>query len=110
MDKIIPFASCKPSLLFIAGSDDQISPSVSHARAAEKLMKEAGKTNFQLSIHEGLGHLIDLPFSPPTTIINHVLVPKPFLLEMGGCDTIKHGMAQEKIWTELLSFYKECLN
>ena len=30
MDKIIPFASCKPSLLFIAGSDDQISPSVSH--------------------------------------------------------------------------------
>ena len=79
------------------------------ARAAEKLMKKAGKTNFELSIHEGLGHLIDLPFSPPTTIINHVLVPKPFLLEMGGCDTIKHGMAQEKIWTELLSFYKHLL-
>ena len=72
-------------------------------------MKEAGKTNFKLSIHEGLGHLIDLPFSPPTTITNHALFPKPYTLEMGGYDSVKHGIAQEKIWLELLSFYKKHL-
>jgi len=76
---------------------------------AEKVMKEAGKTNYDIIIHDGLGHLIDLPFSPPTTITNHALFPKPFLLEMGGYDIIKHGMAQEKIWHELLSFYKKNL-
>ena len=72
-------------------------------------MKESGKENFKLSIHEGLGHLIDLPFSPPTTFLNHVLVPKPVLLDHGGHDIIKHGMAQEKIWKDLLSFYEDNL-
>lgn len=75
------------------------------AELAEKLMKEAGKTNFEISIHEGVGHLIDLPFCPPTTISNHPLFPKPIVLQVGGDDIIKHGEAQEKIWNNLLSFF-----
>ena len=72
-------------------------------------MKEAGKTNYQISLHEGAGHLIDLPFSPPTIISNHALVPKPFVLEHGGDDIIKHRQAQEKIWSELLAFFNNNL-
>ena len=68
-------------------------------------MKEAGKTNYEISIHEGVGHLIDLPFCPPTTISNHPLFPKPIVLQVGGDDIIKHGEAQEKIWNNLLSFF-----
>ena len=79
------------------------------AEIGEKLMKEAGKTNYQISIHEGAGHLIDLPFSPPTTISNHPLFPKPFVLQVGGDDIIKHGQAQEKIWSELLAFFNNNL-
>ena len=49
-------------------------------------MKEAGKTNYEISIHEGVGHLIDLPFCPPTTISNHPLFPKPIVLQVGWDD------------------------
>ena len=72
-------------------------------------MKEAGKSSCQISILEGAGHLIDLPFSPPTTLSNHPMFPKPFVLEQGGEDIIKHGQAQEKIWSELLTFFNHNL-
>ena len=70
-------------------------------------MKQYGKINFKIDIHEDLGHLIDAPFAPPTLTSNHPVFPKPFRLEMGGKNVIQHGMAQEKIWKETLSFFRD---
>ena len=72
---------------------------------AEKLMIGANKSNYEIQIYSGLGHLIDLPFSPPTTISNHAMFPKPIMLEYGGTDVIRHGKAQEKIWQNILTFF-----
>ena len=101
----IPFTNCKTPLLMIAGSDDQISPSVEQAMLAKELMLANGKTNFEIAIYDGLGHLIDLPFSPPTTKEKHAVFPKHILIQMGGEDLVKHGQAQEKIWAKLLHFF-----
>ncbi len=68
-------------------------------------MKSAGKNNLKSNIYEGVGHLIDLPFSPPTTLSNHAMFPKPLVLQMGGDDIIKHGKAQESIWSELIDYF-----
>lgn len=73
-------------------------------------MKKAGKKNYEISIHEATGHLVDLPFSPPTTISNHAMFPKPFVLETGGTDLIQHGRNQELIWQKLLLFFSETLH
>ena len=51
-------------------------------------MKLHNKTNYQLSFHDGLGHLIDSSFAPPTLVSNHPLFPKPLKLEMGGNNLI----------------------
>ena len=72
-------------------------------------MKEADKSNYQISIHEGAGHLIDLPFCPPITLTKHPLFPKKMVLQCGGEDTIKHGKAQENIWMEILTFFETSL-
>ena len=68
-------------------------------------MQESGKQNFKLDSYEGLGHLIDAPYAPSTPLSNHPLFPKPYLVQMGGTDPIKHGKAQEQVWTELLKYF-----
>ena len=105
----IPFTVCKVPLLMIAGSDDQISPSVEQAKLGEKLMRQSGKSDFKIRIFEGLGHLIDLPYSPPTTQANHAMFPRHILIQMGGENEILHGQSQEKIWVELLDFFQRHL-
>ncbi len=73
-------------------------------------MKEAGKTNFECCTYPGLGHLIDLPFFPPTTITNHALLPKGVQCAMGGDNLEQHGNAQEQVWTKLLQYFDSQLN
>lgn len=128
---MIPFWNCEVPMLFIAGSDDRLQPSkeqvskclylilfnivhirnlIFEAELAGEILKTKGRNDFQVSIHEGLGHLVDLPFSPPTIITNHALFPKPYLLVMGGDDLEKHGRAQEKVWQQLLHFFKTSLS
>ena len=102
----IPFTTCQVPMLMIAGSDDQISPSVDQAKLGQELMQKSGKRDFEVMIFEGLGHLIDLPFSPPTTQANHAVFPKHIRIQMGGENTILHGQAQEKIWLKLLHFFQ----
>ena len=103
----IPFWKGDSQMLFIAGAEDQVCKSVDQAKKAEELMENNGKgNNIKLSIHDGLGHLIDLPFSPPCFLSRHALFPRPILIEMGGSDPIKHGKAQEKSWFETIEFFK----
>ncbi len=54
------------SLLFVAGADDKICNAVGHARLAEQIMLNNGKTNFEILPLPGSGHFIDLPYSPVT--------------------------------------------
>ena len=69
-------------------------------------MLEKNKANLEIEIFEGLGHLIDLPFSPPTTKARHAVFPKHILIQMGGDNLIQHGQAQEKIWSRILKFFR----
>ena len=103
----IPFWKSDAQMLFIAGTEDQVCKSVDQAKVAQELMEIHGKKdNCSISIHEGLGHLIDLPFSPPCFVSRHALFPRPIMIEMGGSDPVKHGQAQEKIWFETLEFLR----
>ena len=103
----IPFWKSEAKFLFIAGAEDQICKSVEQALAAQEIMENNDKKdNVKVCSYEGLGHLIDLPFSPPCSVSRHVMFPRPILIEYGGTDQIKHGQAQEKIWFEILDFLK----
>ena len=104
-DTYIPFWNNDVPILFIAGQDDQVCNSVHQVEIAEELLNKAGK-KINKSIHKSLGHLIDLPFSPPTTQANHAVFPKHIRIQMGGEGTILHGQAQEKIWLKLLHFFQ----
>ena len=68
-------------------------------------MQKFGKQNYQLNAYEGLGHLIDTPFAPATTLARHPLFPKSYQVHMGGTDPIKHGKSQEKVWKDLIHYF-----
>ena len=131
-DKFIPIHKSLAPIRFIVAEDDQFVPSLEcvstrnylfdiskttevhvnfkfQALIAEKLMKENNKSNYEIHSYPGLGHLIDCPYAPPTLTSNHPLFPKPFQIEMGGSNILQHGKAQEKIWNETISFFKEHL-
>ena len=76
------------------------------AKKAEEIAKQYEKSNFDVKIYEGLGHITETPFAPPTQICFHPLFPKPIQLEFGGKDPILHGMAQEQIWKDTLTFLR----
>jgi hypothetical protein len=76
------------------------------ADLAEELMIEAGKNNYKILKYPGLGHLLDLPFAPPTTITNHALFPKGSKLIMGGDDLQKHAHAQTLAWRHIVEFLR----
>ena len=76
---------------------------------AENIMKANQKTNYEVSVLEGLGHNLDLPFSPPTLINVVPLFPKPYKVDMGGSDLVKHGLSAEKIWKDSIKYFKEHL-
>ena len=82
-------------------------------KSVSKVQLSFGWYNWELHYqnysNQGAGHLIDLPFCPPSSLTKHPLFPKETLLQCGGDDIIKHGQAQEKIWKELLIFFKHNL-
>ena len=73
---------------------------------AEKLLKEAGKTNYQICIYEGMGHIVDLPYLPPVHITNHAYFPKPIEVLMGGEDKLAHTRGQIQLWNDTLDFLR----
>ena len=73
---------------------------------AEELLKEAGKTNYQICIYEGMGHIVDLPYLPPVHITNHAYFPKPIEVLMGGDDKLAHTRGQIQLWNDTLNFLR----
>ncbi len=105
-DKIIPFHKSSADLLFVAGSDDQLCVSAEHADLAVEVMQEHGKENYQVLKYPGLGHLLDLPYSPVTYESFHPFVPPPLMLDTGGRNLAQHSFAQEDSWNKILDFFK----
>ena len=54
---IIRFADCAADLLFLAGSNDRSIDSVGYAKRDEQMMKSREKSNFQVVVYEGMGHM-----------------------------------------------------
>ena len=69
-------------------------------------MIESGKSNYKILKYPGLGHLLDLPFAPPTILTNHALFPKGSKLIMGGNDLEQHAEAQQLAWKEIVKFLR----
>jgi hypothetical protein len=69
-----------------------------------------GKTTpkYEIMTLPGMGHLVDLPNSPPTIITNHALFPRN-MVAMGGSDTILHSVGQIETWNKLLDFFNNAL-
>jgi len=106
---LIPFAKSPCDILWIAGDDDHNYESPYYAKLAEGLMKDAGKTNYSVICYPGLGHLIDLPYSPPAIASFHPLAPAGVKIYMGGKNTQMHVQAQIDIWRKIIKFFKEKL-
>ena len=72
-------------------------------------MNEGGKSNYEIMVYEGMGHLVDLPYDPPCYVTNHVAFPKPLRMLMGGAMRQRHAHAQEKAWQDSLRFFTQSL-
>ncbi len=107
-ESMIDFTSCDQPLLIIAGADDKCVP-LQVVQYTEEVIKKSSKTNCEVCIYDGLGHLVDLPFSPPTSVTNHVLFPRPIKALMGGTNVLKHGQSQEQSWLKILHFLKNTI-
>ena len=109
-DSLIPFYSTPTDLLFIAGENDHNYDSASFARFAERKMTESGKSNFEVCILPSMGHMANLPFSPPVTVINHPLAPPGVMVYMGGADDLdQHVKGQSLAWHKTVDFFKRKL-
>ncbi len=107
-ESMIDFTSCDQPLLIIAGADDKCVP-LQVVQYTEEVIKKSSKTNCEVCIYDGLGHLVDLPFSPPTSVTNHVLFPRPIKALMGGTNVLNHGQSQEQSWLKILHFLKNTI-
>ena len=77
---------------------------------ARTLLDDSGKTNYKIITYDGLGHILDLPYFPPTTITNHAFFPKPIQVLMGGDDKLAHTKGQRKLWVDTLQFLRKGLD
>lgn len=107
--QIVPFDSCLADLLHLAGADDHNCPSAYYAQQGAKRMEAAGKSNFEVLVFPGMGHLCQLPYSPGTFDALHPLVPGVRLYMGGDANKPAHFRGQEMAWKKTLDFLKESL-
>ena len=87
------------------GQDDQASPQEAAQNIIQQLVSQAKiKPKYDIETLEGVGHLIELPNSPPVSVSNHVLFPRD-LVYMGGSDINLHSAGQLTAWGKLLDFF-----
>ena len=86
---VYPYEKSKTNMLFIVGTDDLFVCSNEHADLIKKRLDSVNKSNYEIALYEGLGHLLNAPFTPPMTTS-----PSPFvkgMINYGGNDIIKHS-------------------
>ena len=107
---LIPFYETPADLLFIAGADDRVGLSVSSAEFAQRKMNEAGKKNYEICIVASMGHRPLLPYSPPSTVGFHPLLPPGGLVLLGGGRNLQgHIRGQITSWNKTVDYFKRKL-
>ena len=54
---------------------------------------------------DGLGHMVGLPYDPVIPVVEHPLLPKGTIVELGGGENpYQHVEQQNKVWSETVSF------
>ena len=92
--------------MFLYGQDDQASPPATAKTIINHLLSQAKiKPNCEIVTLDGVGHLIELPNSPPVSISNHVLFPRD-KVNMGGSNINLHSAGQLTAWRKLLDFFQ----
>ena len=108
--QIVPLDRATASLLYLAGSADHNYTSVPLAEQAADILSAAGKTDFEVAVLEGMGHMCHLPFSPPLFSSPHPLAPAGMKLYMGGADTpAQHMDGQARAHEMILEFLERKL-
>ena len=93
------------SLLYVAGAADHNYTTVELAEQAADILTKAGKVNYEVKVIPGLGHMCNLPFSPPQYASVHPLAPAGMKIYMGGADTpLEHQEGQMEAWHYSLRF------
>ncbi len=107
---IVPFADCPSPLLWLTSLDDQAMNTPYYADLAERLLREAGKTNFEIFRAPHAGHLCELPYTPPLTVTRHPAISREYYAEYGGAENpAGHVRGQQDMWVRTLDFFKEKL-
>ena len=95
--------------LFLFGQDDKASPPQNAKTIIDYLVNQAMvKPKYEVETLAGVGHLIELPNSPPTSLSNHVLFPRNQVI-MGGSNIKLHSVGQLTAWRKILDFFQNVL-
>merc|ERR1719150_2765848 len=106
--KQIYFENSPADLLVIEGGDDPIRLSPEFAGQCLSRARASGKTNCRHLLYPGLGHLLDLPYSPLCTATSNPQLPPGVQLFYGGQEVL-HQLVQLEAWDETLDFYRTTL-
>ena len=95
--------------MFLFGQDDQCSPPEVPKNIIHHIFSQAKtKPSYEIATLDGVGHMIDLPNSPPISISNHMLFPRD-QVNMGGSNINLHSAGQLTAWGKLLDFFQTVL-
>lgn len=79
---------------------------------AVDLFRQHGKpeSEYRVVKYPGAGHLLNVPYCPPTFVSLHPLTPKGTVIYMGGEEAVQqHHHAEEHSWEQTVQFFKEKL-
>ena len=95
--------------MFLFGQDDQCSPPEVPQNIIHHIFSQAKtKPSYEIETLDGVGHMIDLPNSPPVSVSNHMLFPRD-QVNMGGSNINLHSAGQLTAWGKLLDFFQTVL-
>ncbi|KAB7506096.1 Acyl-coenzyme A thioesterase 4 [Armadillidium nasatum] len=102
----IPLHKSNAEFLFICSKDDANWKTVIETERAVARMKANGKTNYELIIYDGAGHLVEPCYAPFSSATFH---------KMGNCNLFyggnvkDHSAAQVDSWRRIIELFKRVL-
>ncbi|XP_036437894.1 acyl-coenzyme A thioesterase 5-like [Colossoma macropomum] len=104
--KVIPIERASSNFLFIVSEDDRNWNSAYYAEQACNILKEHGKTNYEVVSYPKAGHFLEVPYMPHYSSGVHPAVSQ--VVAFGG-ETKVHADAQVDTWRRVQEFFRKHL-
>jgi len=104
---ILPVEKAEAEIVMVAGDEDHNWDSVRYAQQALEQCLTAGRDHLSIQIVPGLGHLVDIPYTPVCDAIDHAMTPPGVMVYMGGQDRERNTMAQAEVMDRVLQVFGE---